>query len=559
MEVSIHSNFMESWADLGSQDKKETMDMIKKVKKDSITPGMRPHPIDVEPTSLLSLSPNMDLRVLGWKTSNDNLILVHVDNHDNAYKWAENNNQKIAAAEALNFGSQKLLSETSTDYEEEKYGEKIYPKLQEAGVPDPLCNLLRESRSEWELTEKLELVAPEWQELILDAVTGKPDLDTPDTVSNIWISPDDESLEAALSLPLSQWRVFLHPRQREIVTADCENDIAIVGGPGTGKTVSLVHRAVELSGRCARGECVVVVGHSPSAAEDLREMVSQLAGGVPNNIEFVDMINIGRDGKSKWGDVVGPRGPSGRLQIKGNDIFALLIDEAQDIHTTTRSFIFKDRDEVSTHLTFCVDFHQGLYSDMRDSMLATALKRAEIKDLDYSYRIPKESGQYALDVKEGVDIETDAHDKIQDVMEVTSDVNFGYSKEFNELMIGESTRESINNAVSKYEELDINTDNVAAIFCGTSNQRKEYAEELSKMGYKRDEDVGLITPRSAKGKEFEYCLVVCPELLFDVHNNLYKIINSVYVSISRSRRGFTIFTNKDFAQEYLPGDMYANM
>jgi hypothetical protein len=492
----------------------------------------------------------MDLRVLAWKTTNDHIVLVYVDHHDQAYSWAERNNSKILAAETVAFGKSELPRSVEESENKPNYGKEIASKLKKAGVPRALCKLLENVNSEWQLMEQLELVAPEWQELIIDAVTGKNQKELPKTLSNIWISPGDEALEAALSLPFSQWRVFLHPVQQEIVYAGLSEDIVIVGGPGTGKTVCLVHRAVELSRYCGQDDCVVLVGHSPSAVDVMHEMVVQLAGYRPDSLILTHMIKIGRNGKSKWGDVVGPKPHSnGLLQTKGKDVLALLIDEAQDVHKTTRAHIFGKRPEVKTHLTISVDFNQNIFADNRQTHLLDAIERGRTKHLNYSYRIPRESGSTAVNVitKSKLKHQSICENKtINKIRKMSRKMNYGFTTSFSAVKTYEDLNEGIVSASHMYDSIGEDFSEVGVIFCGNSSDRKRYEKELDRIRDCKGID-GLITPRMSKGKEFDYCIIIAPELMFRSNTERYKAINSLYVAISRSRRGFTIFTTQEFA------------
>jgi len=42
-------------------------------------------------------------------------------------------------------------------------------------------------------------------------------------------------LEAILDAPLEKWRIFHHPSQRRIVTANFNGTARVLGGAGTGK------------------------------------------------------------------------------------------------------------------------------------------------------------------------------------------------------------------------------------------------------------------------------------------------------------------------------------
>lgn len=540
---------MRAWASLDKQNRKLVEKMMTRIKENGLTPGMRPHRISSQESILLSLSPNMDLRVLGWETKN-NLILLHVDHHDKAYEWAHRNNNKIIAAETIAFGGD-IQTTTSREQQEATsvYGEQVASELSKAGVPTLFSRLLKDVTSEKDLLDCLEFVAPEWQELILDAVTNSSKMKVPKTFSNILIAPDDDILKAALSLPLSQWRIFLHPVQNEAANLDISEDLAIIGGPGTGKTVCLIHRAHNLASSCNKDECVVLVGHSPSAVEAMNTMLKQLPGGIPTSLHVVNMIAIGRRGKPQSDDVFGPRGQSnGYLQHMGENVVALLIDEAQDIHRTTKGFIFGRRTEIKTHVTIALDFNQNLFADNRcTTQYLSFLKRARKIHLKYSYRIPKESGLTAKLLVSNRQFEQE-EEIVSELRELSTIMKFGFSVDFQSVEVHHDVESAIAAASHKYYELrEVYRNDVGIIFCGNSNDRQLHATQLQELGYDTSTEKGLLTPRGAKGQEFEYCLVIGPELLMREDINPYMAVNAVYVALSRCRRGFTVYTNSKFA------------
>lgn len=57
-----------------------------------------------------------------------------------------------------------------------------------------------------------------------------------------------EELQLVLAHPFAQWRTFLHPSQRKIAyRASYSGPAQVTGGPGTGKTVTVLHRAAFLA------------------------------------------------------------------------------------------------------------------------------------------------------------------------------------------------------------------------------------------------------------------------------------------------------------------------
>ncbi|HEY0717602.1 MAG TPA: UvrD-helicase domain-containing protein, partial [Streptosporangiaceae bacterium] len=60
--------------------------------------------------------------------------------------------------------------------------------------------------------------------------------------------PDQEELQDILAHPFAAWRTFLHPSQREVAFRPSYSGAAqVTGGPGTGKTVTVLHRAAFLA------------------------------------------------------------------------------------------------------------------------------------------------------------------------------------------------------------------------------------------------------------------------------------------------------------------------
>jgi superfamily I DNA and RNA helicase len=77
---------------------------------------------------------------------------------------------------------------------------------------------------------------------IIEAVKKNPDTQATFT----YIENNDELRQAIEADDFGAWRVWLHPAQRRLVTADYNGPYRLAGGAGTGKTVVLVHRARRL-------------------------------------------------------------------------------------------------------------------------------------------------------------------------------------------------------------------------------------------------------------------------------------------------------------------------
>jgi superfamily I DNA/RNA helicase len=92
---------------------------------------------------------------------------------------------------------------------------------------------------------------------LLYADTPRGQVDPDDLVSAMERTPGQvtfvsghEELQLILAHPFAAWRTFLHPSQRKIAyRASYAGPAQVTGGPGTGKTVTVLHRAAFLAER----------------------------------------------------------------------------------------------------------------------------------------------------------------------------------------------------------------------------------------------------------------------------------------------------------------------
>ena len=87
---------------------------------------------------------------------------------------------------------------------------------------------------------------------------------------------DDVALEQALLLPLDLWRVFLHPRQRSVAYAPLAESAFLTGGPGTGKTVCIVHRVRHITQQIGDDEVVVLTTYKEHLEAYIGDMLKKL-------------------------------------------------------------------------------------------------------------------------------------------------------------------------------------------------------------------------------------------------------------------------------------------
>ncbi|MER5477538.1 UvrD-helicase domain-containing protein [Streptomyces sp. NPDC002734] len=91
---------------------------------------------------------------------------------------------------------------------------------------------------------------------------------------------DDDAVLQALGQSFDAWRLFLHPEQKRLATADFKGSAKVTGGPGTGKTVVALHRVRHLVDRLPPGHtrAVLLTTYNTNLALELRERLRQLGG-----------------------------------------------------------------------------------------------------------------------------------------------------------------------------------------------------------------------------------------------------------------------------------------
>lgn len=266
-------------------------------------------------------------------------MLVWVDKHDEAYRWAEKRIFDVDAGGAVIFYQveQRPSSELSAPPQTQvtnspavgllaDYSDK---QLSELGAPRALFPALRalQNLADFEelaphlpatLAESLHfLLAGLTIEEILEELTNpsvphatpvlpiepteQPEepkdflkaLQHPDSQRSFRIIQSEEELAEMLKAPLEQWRLFLHPTQRQLVQQTFRGPARVLGGAGTGKTVVLMHRAVHLAERVfnAPGDRILVTTYTRNLAHDIAEKIGKLS---PSAARRIDALNLHR-------------------------------------------------------------------------------------------------------------------------------------------------------------------------------------------------------------------------------------------------------------------------
>lgn len=273
-------------------------------------------------SNLKSVRLDKDWRGIVFKPSKgDVYVLLYVDHHDDAYRWAENRKltinpvtgamQMVTLEHVVEQGAGAAAPEQpAPDYAAPPqpvepvaaplYGELSDTELMSLGVPEELLSAVRkigseealdalQSRLPAEAYEGLFLVAAgdsvnqvlQARETRVDQAIDTSDfaaaLATAESQSRFVVVDDDEAMLAIMNAPLAQWRVFLHPTQNKLARGDRSGPVRVLGGAGTGKTVLAMHRAKWLAeNRALGGKKVLFTTFTRNLALDIEENLKTL-------------------------------------------------------------------------------------------------------------------------------------------------------------------------------------------------------------------------------------------------------------------------------------------
>lgn len=269
-------------------------------------------------SNLRSVRIDQDWRGIVFKPeSGDIYILLHVDHHDEAYRWAERRKMAInpatGALQIVNLESVDELPSMATSPPAEQaeapvaheaamplFASVTDEQLIQLGTPVDMLPLVRRMRDERDLDAAQPLLPLEAYEglfLVLtgdsvstilgeretrvnqaiDTVNFSAALEAAESQSRFVVVTTDSEMAAILNAPLAQWRVFLHPLQRKLAVGDRSGPARILGGAGTGKTVLAMHRAKWLAqNRTAEGQKVLFTTFTRNLALDVAQNMKSL-------------------------------------------------------------------------------------------------------------------------------------------------------------------------------------------------------------------------------------------------------------------------------------------
>lgn len=325
MTIAISSDFLLAFSNVQKGQQKQVREFIEKFREQPNAPGINYERIEsAGGQGLYSVRINQSYRaVVFHPPGSDVYVLTWVDKHEEAYRWAERKRfqvnpvtgaLQILSAQASEAAvSAPALAPAPVKGLFDAIGDRHLLRL---GVPEELLPMVRQINSDSELEAAQELLPQEAYEALFmlaagfsleevfqemgkrdEAVAVDPnDLETAlkneDSQRRFYIVDEAQDLAELLNAPLEQWRVFLHPSQRRLVTMHAGGPVRVLGGAGTGKTVVAMHRARFLAEEVfnRKEDRILFTTFTRNLATDIQENLRKICS--VEALSRIDVVNL---------------------------------------------------------------------------------------------------------------------------------------------------------------------------------------------------------------------------------------------------------------------------
>ncbi len=322
IKVALASDFLQALDALPKSQKSKVHAFIDKFKENPHSSGINYEKIQTfKDPKLRSVRIDQAYRAIVLQPERGNVfVLLWVDHHDKAYRWAENKvydiHPETGSLQVIKAEEKVLKHEAEPDDRARDCLFAAYRdrELVRLGVPELLLPLVRSLETEDALDKVSEYMPQEAYEALFllaagysyeevwrdmqESSTSEVDtedyaaaLENPDSKRRFYVVEDDLELSKILNAPLEQWRVFLHPTQRRLVEMEANGPVRVLGGAGTGKTVVALHRAKRLAEAAGDGEVVLFTTFTKNLAADIKENLAKICS--KEALRRIEVVNLG--------------------------------------------------------------------------------------------------------------------------------------------------------------------------------------------------------------------------------------------------------------------------
>lgn len=277
MTVALSKDFLLAFSNVQKSHQKKVREFFEKFQAHPEAPGLNYEPVQsAKDKKFYSIRIDQAYRAIVAKPDPQLYVLMWVDHHDDAYRWAERTQLKVhpatGALQVVEPAASESPAGSGASATPEQAG-RLFADVKDKhllrlGVPEELLPAVRAMNTDADLEraeatfpqeayEGLFLLAsgytvqevfqqldkPEEAEPKVDTADFKTALENEDSKRRFYVVEGAQEMAEILAAPLDQWRIFLHPTQRKLVRMRANGPVRVLGGAGTGKTVTAMHRA----------------------------------------------------------------------------------------------------------------------------------------------------------------------------------------------------------------------------------------------------------------------------------------------------------------------------
>jgi superfamily I DNA/RNA helicase len=322
-KVALSQDFLLNLSKLPSGVQTRVMKWAIKFQADPKSPGINYENIHAAADSnMKSVRIDGDWRGIVFKPNQGEVyVLLHVNKHDEAYRWAER--RKLIINPVTGAMQMVQVEETQAPTSPARPSDvaQTIPitegiadtELISLGVPPDMITRVRVACNETDVDELQSLLPVEAYEGLfllaagdsvaqilasretrvdqkIDTQNFDAALQTPESQSR-FVVVDDDAMVAIMNAPLDQWRVFLHPTQSKLASGDRSGPVRVLGGAGTGKTVVAIHRAKWLAeNRTLDKQKVLFTTFTKNLALDIEDNLKTLCS--KSTLEKIEVRNL---------------------------------------------------------------------------------------------------------------------------------------------------------------------------------------------------------------------------------------------------------------------------
>ncbi|MCC6364956.1 MAG: DEAD/DEAH box helicase [Bryobacterales bacterium] len=324
MTVALSNDFLLAYSSVQKSHQKKVREFIELFRERPDSPGIHYEPIEsAKGKGLYSVRVDQAYRAVVFHPASTVYVLTWVDHHDAAYDWAASKTFQInpltGALQVLNtevVESAPVAAELRGPRVAGLFDDVKDKHLLRLGLPETLLPLVRDLRTDADLEKAEKQIPQEAYEALfllasgysLDEVFQEVDkrddevpvntgdfvaaLQNEDSRRRFYVVDEAKELTEILSAPLEQWRVFLHPKQRKLISMRASGPVRVLGGAGTGKTVVAMHRAQHLAEQVFTGkeDRILVTTFTKNLATDIFENLRKICAA--EAMARVEVVNL---------------------------------------------------------------------------------------------------------------------------------------------------------------------------------------------------------------------------------------------------------------------------